>query len=363
VQRVGTVTSPLHTGHCPPWLFERMKRLGIAILDAIVLEYGSDEAVRRLADPLWFQSFGCVLGFDWHSSGLTTVVLAAIKDALRGRSTDVELFVAGGKGRTARQTPAEIRDAGERHALANDLARLEQYSRLAAKVDSAAVQDGYQLYHHVFIFDKGGRWAVIQQGMNEASRTARRYHWLGENVKKFTVEPHHGIVGRQEPHVLDLTARVNEAVQNASMDLLNMGPDHITVVLRAMREGRATHVSLPTQHAIPRPERIDRVLHEAYERSPTSYEALLAIPGVGSATLRALAMVAEVVVGTPITYVDPVRYSFAHGGKDGHPFPVSTRDYDHSIAVLERAIRKARVGEREKLSALRALAERARAMR
>jgi hypothetical protein len=357
MRKTGTATQPLHGGHCPPWLFARMKALGAAVVEAIVLDHGPQEVLRRFSDPVWFQSFGNVLGFDWHSSGLTTVVLAAVKEGLDGREGDVGLFFAGGKGRAARATPLDIDRLGSRYALPDQLAALKHASRMAAKVDSAAVQDGYALYHHVLVFDRQGHWTVIQQGMNEGARLARRYHWLGEALTRFTLEPHSGVAGVPAAHVLDLTAEANLPLQDASLRLAQAGPRPILDALRILAEGGARHLVLPRYHGIPAASRLDRILYRLYERAPASYEALLATEGVGAGTLRALAMVAELVAGIPVTFVDPVRYSFAHGGKDGHPFPVRTPDYDHSIEVLQQAIRRARIGDRDRLDALRRLAQ------
>lgn len=229
--RTGVAKAPLHGGHCPPWLFEKMKQLGAAIIEVIVYEYGSGEVLRRLSDPVWFQTFGSVLGFDWHSSGLTTVVCGALKDGLRDRQGELGLFVAGGKGKTSRRTPDEIAAAGERYGLDNDLAALTRTSRLVAKVDSAAVQDGYQLYHHFFVFDRAGNWAVVQQGMNEQEGWARRYHWLSEGLKSFVNEPHQGVCGRPAAGVINLVAADSEATRLASVELCQVNPRQVLETL------------------------------------------------------------------------------------------------------------------------------------
>jgi hypothetical protein len=392
--KTGMAHVPLHGGHCPPWLFDKMKRLGAVMIEVIAAEYGSAEVLRRLSDPVWFQAFGCVLGFDWHSSGLTTVVCGALKEGLRERQGELGLFFAGGKGKASRQTPLEIAQAGETYGLGNELAGLERTSRMVAKVDSAAVQDGYQLYHHFFIFDAQGRWAVVQQGMNEESRYARRYHWLSETLKSFVEDPHQGICGERGEEVLNLVAGDNEATRAASVELAREKPETVSQVLSALAAEAAprpapdrprqltlfddelgpqpklppasaaanrspgfTTLSMPRPHPIPSPRRINQMLYRLYERPPGSYEQLLETPGVGPSTLRALAMVAEVTHGARPSFTDPVRYAFAHGGKDGFPFPVQPRDLEHSLGVLRTAVEKARVGDRDRLDALRRLAD------
>lgn len=397
--RTGIANSPLHGGHCPPWLFEKMKELGSVMIEVIIMEYGTAEMLRRLSDPIWFQAFGSVLGFDWHSSGLTTVLCGAIKEGLREKQGELGLFVAGGKGRASRKTPDEIIQAGERYGLSNDLARLQRTSRLVAKVDSAAVQDGFQLYHHFFVFDRNGDWAVIQQGMNEVNRYARRYHWLSETVRSYVEEPHHGICGKPAEGVLNLVSRYNESTRLASVELSREKPENVVKVLNSINKVRSgappvapqqltlfeeeyglkerhevedgftvqrsltnesptiASINLPQAHPIPSPRYLDKILHQIYERPIDSYEHLLETPGVGPSTLRALAMVAEVTHGTQPSFADPVRYAFAHGGKDNFPYPVSRSDMEHSLGVLRTAVDKAKLGHQEKLEALRRLAK------
>ena len=358
--RTGTVLAPLHGGHCPPWLFQKMKQLSAAIIQVIVYEYGPAEVLRRLADPVWFQAFGCVVGFDWHSSGLTTVLCGALKEGLVPQMGELGLFFAGGKGRAARQTPQEIYNAGARYALQNDLAALERTSKMDAKVDAAAVQDGYQLYHHFFVFDRQGHWAVVQQGMNDANRYARRYHWRSEGLAGFTENPHTGICGHPEKSVLNLVSADNRPSRLASVELCREKPALAVNVLRTLQSppdgGLFTEVSLPRAHPIPSPRYLNKILYQIYAKPPASYEQLLATPGVGASTLRALAMVAEVTHGATPSYSDPVRYAFAHGGKDSYPFPVNRRDMDRSLLVLRTALEKAKIGERDKLDALKRLA-------
>jgi uncharacterized protein len=387
--RTGVTLVPLHGGHCPPWLFEKMKQLGTAMVQIIVAEYGAGEVLRRLSDPVWFQTFGSVLGFDWHSSGLTTVVSGALKEGLHDLQGELGLFFAGGKGKASRQTPEEIQKAGELYGLSNDLSQLQRTSRLVAKVDSAAVQDGYQLYHHLFIFDSRGNWAVVQQGMNENSRYARRYHWLSESLKSFVDDPHRGVCGIPNQNVLNLVAHQNEATRLASVELCREDPDRVLQVFHSLAsqpkkrpvpvspqlslwnddsevepavDQSASHLSypkmvMPASHPIPAPGYLNKILYRVYEKPPQSYEGLLETPGVGPSTLRALTMVAEVTHGARPSFEDPVRYTFAHGGKDSYPFPVSRCDLEHSIQVLRTALEKGRIGEREKLDALRKLAD------
>lgn len=376
--RTGISNVPLHGGQCPPWLFEKMKQLGSAIIQVIVMEYGTEEVMKRLSDPFWFQTLGCVLGFDWHSSGLTTVLCGALKEGTQGSQGELGLFFTGGKGKVSRRTPIEIENTGEKFALSNDLESLKKISRMVAKVDSAAVQDGYQLYHHFFIFDKNGKWAVIQQGMNEIARYARRYHWLSETIKSFTDEPHYGICGNREDNVLNLVSHENMLVRGASVELCNENPQKLTAVWNRIkrsckkadnleksiqiqlweedRQKECQEMFMPSYHNIPNSGYIDKTLHKLYEISPRDYESILEEPGVGPGTLRALAMVAEVTHGVAATFKDPVRYAFAHGGKDGFPFPVQRNDYEHSIRVLKRAIEKGKLDTNDRLQALRKLA-------
>lgn len=338
-----------------------MKKLSAAMIEAIVIEYGTQEVLSRMADPVWFQSFGAVLGFDWHSSGLTTVVLGALKESWAERAGEYGLFIAGGKGKASRKTPDEIDQVGSRYALGLDADHLVHASRLAAKVDSGLVQDGYQLYHHVFLFDARGSWAVVQQGMHDTEPTARRYHWLSTAVEDFTVTPHQGIAGQPSQEVLDLTSQAHLPVHHASLDLTRR-PDEALKTLRTLYESQdgSRHLTMPPFHLVPRPAYFNKMLHKIYDANPETYEALTGLPGVGASTLRALAMVAEVVHGTPLSYEDPVRYAFAHGGKDGTPFPVHRPDYEATIASLEKALQQARLGESDKMKAFRRLGQAAR---
>ncbi len=353
--RTGITDLPLHGGHAPRWLFARMVRLSRALIRVIVLEFGPEEVLRRLSDPFWFQALGCVLGFDWHSSGLTTTVCGALKEALRPMSAEMGLFVCGGKARASRRTPEEIRFWLENAALPSSFSSLVEASRLAAKVDNTALQDGYQLYHHVFFFTASGKWAVIQQGMNTTSRYARRYHWLGERVESFVLEPHAGIAAvKKEKEVLNLVARESQSAQKAITNLAQQHPDEIWRELE-----RVTRLVLPSRHSLTEadlhPRGLRKVLLRTYEEAPRNFEDLLKVEGLGPKSLRALALLSELVYQAPVARQDPARFAFAHGGKDGHPFPVDRRLYDQTIAYLEDLLCKARLGITEKNQAFRRL--------
>ena len=353
--RTGTASLPLHGGRCPRWLFDRMKRLGATIVEAMVEEWGPDEVLRRLADPFWFQSLGSVLGYDWHSSGVTTVVCGALKEGLQGRMARLGLWVCGGKGGTSRRTPHEIARHVEEAHLSLDAESLAYASRMAAKVDSAAVQDGHTLYHHTFFFTASGRWCVVQQGMNERTGWARRYHWLSETVRAFTEEPHAAVLGVRQPGgVLNMVAAESAEARAAAVELASRD---IGWWRRELQRLQSRHLAMPAEHAIADTPQLERALDALYRAAPTGFEQVLATPGVGPRTIRALAMVAEVVYGARPSYRDPVRYAFAHGGKDGIPFPVDRELYDRTIAVWRRAVRLARLGRRETLDSLRRLAE------
>lgn len=352
-----------------------MWRLAGAITMSIVDEYGPAEVLRRLADPWWFQAFGCVLGFDWHSSGVTTVTCGAMKEAFKHFGGDLGILVAGGKGGTSRRTPGEIAAAAERLAIGGG-DRLAFASKMSAKVDSAAVQDGYQLYHHSFFFTPAGQWCVVQQGMNEVNRYARRYHWLGEAVDDFVCEPHNAIQDlagarrrKREERQLLLNMVAAEAGENRekSAELVRWNPDKLMYEVRKMTEGPtlfgpAHHAVLPVDVNV---DRLEKIVRSAHERNPGDFETLLGSEGVGPATVRSLSLLAEIIYDAPASHRDPAcgggskterrwaDYSYAHGGKDGHPFPVDRETYDRSIAVLSEAVRKARVGETEKAAALK----------
>jgi len=349
--RTGTADLPLHGGRAPRWLFERMTLLAREMGLAILSEEGTPGLMRRIADPVWFQAFGCVLGFDWHSSGLTTTACGALKEGLRDLSQETGLFITGGKGKTSRKTPQEIEAACWK--TGQDAVPLIRASRLSAKVDSAAVQDGFQVYHHSFFFATDGSWAVVQQGMNEGTGMARRYHWLPP--ERFDSDPHAAITGDAGQPVLNLVASEAEANRTGAVSLAREKPITLLSEMTRMRT-----VAMPRHHEVRlsdlHPERLARVLLTTYERQPEDYTALLAVPGVGAKALRALALVAELTYGEPASVRDPVSYSFAHGGKDGTPYPVDRPTYDATIESLRRAVNEARAGHSEKSAALRRLA-------
>ena len=423
-RRSGYADLPLHGGRAPKWLFERMALLAPAIVEAIVLERGPAEVLRRLSDPFWFQAFGCVLGFDWHSSGVTTVVCGALKEGLKGKEADTGIWVAGGKGRASRKTPQELVEHGLRTGL--DGERLAYTSRLTAKVDSAAVQDGFQIYHHTFLHTTAGEWAVVQQGMREGDTAARRYHWLGERVQDLVDEPHAAIASSAPADaVLDLVAHDSAAARGAIAAITREPPE--AIAREAARLGAAlgdppprppapeeqlglfgghgdagtrgrgdggpeegagearealplvtvsprlpsdriqldpsapSVLEMPAGHAVDvrrdlDPKLVHTVLLRTYEAAPADFEALLALPGVGARSVRALALVAELVYGAPASVRDPARFSFAHGGKDGHPYPVDRQTYDHSVQWLREGVARARIAQSERVQALKRLA-------
>lgn len=343
-----------------------MARLGRVIAEAIVYHYGRDELLRRLAHPFWFQSLGAVMGMDWHSSGVTTSVMGALKRGLAPLEHELGIQFCGGRGAHSRNTPAELIAFGER--TGNDGNALAQTSRLVAKVDSAAVQDGFELYLHSFVVTVDGHWAVIQQGMNPGRCQARRYHWLSEGLTSFVDEPHAGIDGPNQGVIVNLTDRRAAASRSLQVDLCRRGPDHVLAAVIRVRESVGTrplpHLQMPGHHEV-RPSdvllrRLGATLAAAAERGPKDFADLLLTPGVGPRTIAALALVGEVVHGVPCRFSDPARFSFALGGKDGHPFPVPLRVYDETIRVLRQAVDRARLGSEERLAAIRRLDRQAR---
>ncbi len=345
--RTGTATLPLHHGKAPRWLFSRMAALAGEIAGAVVCEFGPEGLLRRLSDPYWFQALGCIVGFDWHSSGLTTTLTGALKEGVRGRQGELGIFVAGGKGAASRKTPEQITVQGHRRGI--DPAPLVYASRMSAKVDNAAVQDGYQLYHHVFFFTGRGSWAVVQQGMNTMDRTARRYHWYSGGLKDFVLEPHSAVCSdRRGGRVLNMTSRHSTDSRRLSARLARMQPDKVVKELKAPLRHDVTMADI-------NPRRLRSVLVKTYESQPRSFEGLLGIKGVGPKTVRALSLLAELIYGKAPSYDDPARYSFAHGGKDGTPYPVDRETYDKTIDVLRGVIKSARVGRTDKLNAIRRL--------
>lgn len=360
--RGGSADLPLHGGRVPPWLFQRMARLGRVLAEAIVLEYGRAELLRRLSHPFWFQSFGAVMGMDWHSSGITTSVVGALQRGLAPVERELGLKVCGGRGKHSRRTPDELLAFGER--TGQDGAALAVASRLVAKVDSAAVQDGYALYLHAFIVADDGAWVVVQQGMDEAARRARRYHWRSEGLTSFVDAPHAAIEGRPGGTVVNLADRRAGPARAAQVALVNDGPER---VVEAVRRGAGLpHLRLPGRHAVLASDvvlrRLRAALAAAADRGPVDFAELLLTPGIGARTVLSLALAAEVIHGTPARFTDPARFSLAHGGKDGQPFPVPLRVYDETLRVLRRAVDGAKLGQDERLGAIRRLDAQARSL-
>ncbi|HZR85548.1 MAG TPA: DUF763 domain-containing protein [Bradyrhizobium sp.] len=367
-RRTGSADLPLHSGRVPPWLATRMASLGAIVTQAIVHHYGRDEFLQRLSHPFWFQSFGAVMGMDWHSSGITTSVIGALKRGLNPLSGELGIHVCGGRGQHSRKTPDELRLLAERTGF--DGAKLIQASRLVAKVDSAAVQDGFDLYLHGFFVTDDGNWTVVQQGMNGEARQARRYHWHSRDLRDFVDAPHSAIDGPPKGEIVNLTDRRAKASRGAQLELLGtLGPDRIVAEYEALTTAAPAqpllpHLVMPAHHDV-RPKdvfarRLHATLAAAETQGPTDFADLLLTPGVGARTVRSLAMVAEVVHGAPYRFQDPARFSLAHGGKDRHPFPVPIKVYDETIRVLKSAVQNARLGREEELSAIKRLDDQAR---
>jgi hypothetical protein len=365
LKKTGVVELPLHYGRAPNWLITRMRGLAREIVTVIIDEYGGSGLLRRLVDPHWFQALGCVLGFDWHSSGITTVVTWVLKQALKPE--DHGVAVAGGKGRFSKRTPNEISKIGKKFNFSQDEVKALQYSsRISAKVDNTAIQAGYPLYHHAFFVDVEGRWVVIQQGICTADRTARRYHWFSGKIKSYVVEPHDAIVGEAvRERVLDMTARESEGNRRASVDLVEDGPRRVKRAFKAIRPKYQETLRKWTQgdlredysvNYLLMPRRINwRALKKAYEFHPKNYEELLGIQGIGPSTVRGLALISELIYGEKPSWKDPVKYSFCVGGKDGVPFPVDRPVYDEIIEVIGNAIEEAKIGDKERINAIRRL--------
>ena len=357
----GSADLPLHGGRVPAWLGERMSRLGRVIVEAIVLHYGRDELLRRLAHPFWFQSFGAVMGMDWHSSGITTAVIGALKRGLTPVAHELGVHVCGGRGRHSRRTPEELARVGERTGIDGDA--LARTSRLVAKVDSAAVQDGFALYLHGFIVTDAGAWTVVQQGMNPERRQARRYHWLSEGLESFVDAPHAAIEGPNQGVIANLADTRAAASRQAQLELVARGPDRVLAAVRAPAAPSGTlplpHLMLPAHHDVRPGDVVLRRLHGTLaavaERAPRDFPDMLLAPGVGARTVFALAMAAEVIHGAPFRFADPARFAFALGGKDGHPFPVPVDVYDETIRVLRRAVDAAHLSNGDRLAAVRRL--------
>jgi len=377
----GIATFTLDSGKCPKWLFDRMTKLGREMSRVLIEEFGPDEFVKRMGDPVWFQSLGTVLAFDWNASGLTTILTAALKEAIRGYEREWGVFICGGKGKTSLKTPDEITNWGQRLNLTSDHTQSLAYnSRMSAKVDSALVQDGFQLYHHAFFFSKSGAWTVVQQGMNQQKQTARRYHWHSENVKDLIVEPHSGIASQSfNNRTLNLTARNGQKNRDIAVELMNSNSMTVQKDFQILRKhssslsqmvsfeakgDQMTLLNLENTEFRTHPvleenffqsRYLERMLLKVVNDKPKSYESLLATPGVGPKTVRALSLVAEVIYGAPASYMDPARYSFAHGGKDATPYPVDRFTYDQTIETLSNAVRKTSLNPVDKTKALERL--------
>ncbi len=366
--RRGVVNLPLHGGHAPKWLFQRMVKLTKGITDTLLYEHDTAEFLRRISNPYWFQALSCVIGFDWHSSGTTTTTCGAMKMAIDPEEHGI--MVAGGKGRASRKTPADIQRAGDIFSLSTSkIDELIYSSKLSAKIDNSCIQDGYQLYHHSFLLDEKGDWAVIQQGMNDESRYARRYHWLSEDVTEYVEEPHQGICcDKIESESLDMTAHESGDSRKISLDLLCDNPEHLKKYFKdktplvsesqTRLDEYVTEFKMPRHHPVLDMDLSDRefeVLKRAYQLQPSSYEEMLSLEGMGPKKIRALALISDLIYGSQPSWKDPVKYSFTHGGKDGYPYPVDREVYDHSIQTLKDALEGAKLARKDKYNAIKRL--------
>lgn len=346
MKRSGSADMPLHYGHVPSWLAERMAKLGLAVVETIVMDYGKDEVLRRLSDPFWFQSLGAVMGMDWHSSGITTSVMGALKRSINPHSKELGIYICGGKGKYSKQTPDELLNISEKTGLDGNY--LVRCSKLSAKVDNTAVQDGFQLYLHNFIVSDTGQWTVIQQGMSNQSSTARRYHWHSESLTSFVDEPHTSIYGQNKGYILNMADKLAMPARQGIMQIAGEDPERMLkevnkLIMPAHHDVQAKDVDL---------KRLGALLWLAHEKQPKDFEELLLLQGLGPRTLQSLVLVSEVIHGTASRFKDPARFSFAHGGKDGHPFPVPIKVYDETISVLQNAIQRAKLGFTEKNEAI-----------
>jgi len=358
---------PLHGGKAPKWLFHRMVKLTEGIVDVMLYEYDAEEFLRRISNPYWFQAFSCVLGFDWHSSGTTTTTCGALKSAIKPEKHGI--IIGGGKGRASRKTPADIEAAGEIFSLSSGkINDLIHSSKISAKIDNSCVQDGYQLYHHSFLLTEKGEWAVVQQGMNQDTRYARRYHWLGEEVEEYTIEPHRGICCDNESKTLDMTADGSGEARNISVDLICDNPEHLkkyfkdktalTPKYQTKLDNYFQKYEMPRHHPVLDEDLSDRefeVLKQAWEIQPSNYEELISLEGIGPKKIRALALISDLVYGSNPSWEDPVKYSFTHGGKDGYPYPVDREVYDHSIRTIKEAVEEAKLEKKDKYNAIKRL--------
>jgi hypothetical protein len=355
--KTGIANLPLHGGKAPRWLFGRMVKLAREITIYIVSEFGADDFINRLSNPFWFQSLGCVLGFDWHSSGLTTTTCGALKEGVKNLEKDLGLFICGGKGGTSRKTPTEIEEHGQNHSQFDNLkiSNLIYSSKISAKVDNTALQDGYQLYHHNFFFTKNGNWAVVQQGMNSNNRMARRYHWLSDNIDSFVEEPQSAICCDIKGNPLNMVAKKSKKARKVTSEIAKDKPEKNLAKIKKI----VFSLNLPKRHEIfardLKKEYLSRIFLKTYQDQPENFESLLMTKGLGPKSLRALTLIAELIYGAKPSYQDPVRYSFAHGGKDGIPYPVNKKTYDKSVEVLQQAIKRAKLSSLEKDRALQRL--------
>jgi len=351
MKRSGSADLPLHYGYVPKWLAEPMAKLGLAVVETIVMDYGKNEVLTRISDPFWFQSLGAVMGMDWHSSGITTSVMGALKRAINPHSRELGIYICGGKGSHSRETPNELLKISEKTGL--DGNHLIKCSKLSAKVDNTAIQDGFQLYTHNFILTNEGKWAVVQQGMSAQSKTARRYHWHSESLSSFVDDPHTFIYGQNNGYILNLADKQASGSRNGVMQIASEKPDKML--------GEINKLVMPSHHDVRAKDvdlkRLGAVLWLAQEKKPSDFEGLLLLEGLGPRTLQSLALVSEVIHGTPSRFKDPARFSFAHGGKDGHPFPVPIKVYDETLGVLQTAIYKAKLGQTEKSEAIKRLSK------
>ena len=342
---------PLHYGQVPPWLYERMSKLGVAIVEAIITDYGQSAVLQRLSDPCWFQALGCVLGMDWHSSGITTSVMGALKRSVNERAKELGIYICGGKGKYSKETPAELLRIAEHTGMDGNM--LVRSSKLSAKVDNTAIQDGFQLYLHSFILSSAGEWAVVQQGMNGATGMARRYHWHSPALASFVEQPHTFIYGANQGRIINITDKQANTTRAGILQLTQENPEKLLPEIRKL--------TMPNHHDVRMKDvdlkRLGGVLAVAYERQHTDMESLLLSEGLGPRTLQSLVLVSEIIHGTPSRFEDPARFSFAHGGKDGHPFPVPTMVYDEAIKTLEQAVRNAKMGNTEKNEAIKNLSK------
>ncbi|MGB9631033.1 MAG: DUF763 domain-containing protein [Candidatus Methanodesulfokora sp.] len=350
---IGEAELPLHDGKAPSWLFSRMKSLGREIIRSIVIEFGRNEFLLRLGDPFWFQSFGCVLGYDWHSSGVTTVLSAVIREVLD--EEELGIVACGGKGKKSLETQEEIIKKGDRLSLSDRrIAEISKASRLSAKVDNAALQDGHNLYHHIIIFSEDGNWTVVQQGMNPERKTARRYHWISQGLKSFINKPHSGIIAESmEKEVIDLTAEESEETRRISVDLVRDGSRRLRRMMEELGGGGLSPYLGSSLKVLKMPKRIDwKAVEEANQLDIRNFEDLLLVRGVGPSLLRALSLISEVVYGAPPSKRDPARYSFAFGGKDGVPYPVNIRLMEQAIEVLRAGILNSNIEDKDRRTAL-----------